>query len=454
VLLNACSSAESSGRDAFSSTAATLVRDGVPAVVAMQFPITDVAALEFAKSFYTALADGARVDDAVRDARNSIKHGLPGSLEWAVPVLYLQSQEAQLFRLGGSAETAEASPSARSPAARGPKLPRKGQAKGFISALRDATPEASAAGPQRIKPTPPPTPPPPTPPSAPPPTPPPPTPEPVAPEAPPSPPPRLPTPPPVPMPGAVPVAAAPAGQVLFSGQLRFPVGILGLGFDGSVLAGGLAPDRVFRWAVPGGWALPPITLMGSAPGPYRLAVARSAPYVAVLTPTGPAIVPWEAPLPIPIGRAPIALSADGQFAVVPLTDGTVRIEDNARTARVSAQLGRPAVDLDADAALKVVAAVCDDGRVRLWATESGAVRAVTTPWPLSSVRVSADGRRAVSAGPQGVALIDTAGGQILSASRLPAGQPPVIAAGPSGSALWISGSWLATGRRERRGAAL
>jgi hypothetical protein len=232
------------------------------------------------------------------------------------------------------------------------------------------------------------------------------------------------------------------GELLFGWQLPFSVGILALGFDGSVLAGGMAPDRIFRWAVPGGWILPPITLRGSALGPYRLAVARAAPYVAVLTPTGPAIMPWEVPLPVPLTRAPIALSADGELAVVPITDGTVRVEDSARVARASTHLGRPAVDLDADDGIQLVAAACDDGRIRLWGTASREVVVVDPPWAVSTIRVSADGRRVVAGGTAGVVLIDTADAQVLAAARLPAGQPPVVAATAGGTALWISGQWL------------
>ena len=52
VVLNACEGAQGSNYDIFSSAAATLVRRGIPAVVAMQYEITDQAAIEFAEQLY------------------------------------------------------------------------------------------------------------------------------------------------------------------------------------------------------------------------------------------------------------------------------------------------------------------------------------------------------------------------------------------------------------------
>ncbi|OKI02078.1 hypothetical protein A6A06_13375 [Streptomyces sp. CB02923] len=98
VVLNACESATSGAEGVFSSTAAKIMREGVPAVVAMQYEITDPAALAFASSFYTGMARGLPVDRAMTLARESVKMTLPGSLEWATPVLFLRSdEETQLF---------------------------------------------------------------------------------------------------------------------------------------------------------------------------------------------------------------------------------------------------------------------------------------------------------------------------------------------------------------------
>jgi hypothetical protein len=96
VVLNACESAVTGSEGFFSSTAAKLMREGVPAVVAMQYEITDDAALAFSSSFYECLARGMPVDRAVMLARESVKMTMR-SLEWATPVLFLASEETHLF---------------------------------------------------------------------------------------------------------------------------------------------------------------------------------------------------------------------------------------------------------------------------------------------------------------------------------------------------------------------
>jgi hypothetical protein len=97
VLLNSCEGARGSERDAFSSTAATLVRPGIPAVLAMQYEITDEAAIEFSRTFYEAIADGLPVDAAVAEARTSLKIEVGNTLEWGTPVLYMRSPDGRIF---------------------------------------------------------------------------------------------------------------------------------------------------------------------------------------------------------------------------------------------------------------------------------------------------------------------------------------------------------------------
>ncbi len=99
VLLNSCEGAKGGERDIFSSTAAILVRKGLPAVLAMQYKITDKAAIEFSRGFYEALADGIPVDAAISEARNSVNLGVKNSLEWGTPVLYMRSSDGVLFKI-------------------------------------------------------------------------------------------------------------------------------------------------------------------------------------------------------------------------------------------------------------------------------------------------------------------------------------------------------------------
>jgi len=97
VFLNSCEGARGSPRDSFSSTAATLVRSGIPAVVAMQYEITDRSAIEFSRSFYDAVADGLPIDAAVAEARTAVKMG--SALEWGTPVLYMRSEDGLIFNI-------------------------------------------------------------------------------------------------------------------------------------------------------------------------------------------------------------------------------------------------------------------------------------------------------------------------------------------------------------------
>ena len=108
VVLNACDTGRASALDPFSSVAGALIRRGVPAAVAMQQEITDLAALEFSRTFYEALADQAPVDVGVMQARQAIRLALPGSLEWGTPVLYMRSPDGVLFNLTAAPATPQA----------------------------------------------------------------------------------------------------------------------------------------------------------------------------------------------------------------------------------------------------------------------------------------------------------------------------------------------------------
>src|SRR6185437_9991064 len=77
--------------------AAELVRGGVTAATAMQYEISDRAAVAFARGFYGAIARDRGVDEAVSSGRVAIL-GLSGkTLEWVTPVLYLRGDDSRLF---------------------------------------------------------------------------------------------------------------------------------------------------------------------------------------------------------------------------------------------------------------------------------------------------------------------------------------------------------------------
>jgi tetratricopeptide (TPR) repeat protein len=105
VLLNACEGARGSQRDIFSSTASILVRRGIPAVLAMQYEITDDAAIEFSRTFYEAVADGLPLDAAVSEARKAISLAIANTFEWGTPVLFLRSPDGRIFDVDRGGES-------------------------------------------------------------------------------------------------------------------------------------------------------------------------------------------------------------------------------------------------------------------------------------------------------------------------------------------------------------
>ncbi len=73
VVLNACNGARSSSGDLFSSTAASLALAGVPAVLAMQFSVSDAMAVKFSGIFYDLLADGYSIQEAFAQTRIELR---------------------------------------------------------------------------------------------------------------------------------------------------------------------------------------------------------------------------------------------------------------------------------------------------------------------------------------------------------------------------------------------
>jgi hypothetical protein len=102
AVLNACEGARSGTSDPFAGTAQSLIQQGLPAVVAMQFEITDDAAIIFARELYGAIADGYPLEAALAEARGAIRD--EGNLtEWGTPVLYSRAPDGHLFDVTGQA---------------------------------------------------------------------------------------------------------------------------------------------------------------------------------------------------------------------------------------------------------------------------------------------------------------------------------------------------------------
>ena len=96
VVLNSCQGARI-GQDIYASTATTLVQRGIPAVIGMQYDISDNAALEFALTFYETLAENVPIETALAEARKAISLGVDESAEWGTAVFYTHAPQSILF---------------------------------------------------------------------------------------------------------------------------------------------------------------------------------------------------------------------------------------------------------------------------------------------------------------------------------------------------------------------
>jgi hypothetical protein len=96
IFLHACQGAAPTSHAGFKSIARELLRAEIPAVVAMQYTITNKEAGRFATTFYKELGNGSAIDEAVQEARRALGKMPP---EWkhhrfGTPVIYLRSEKA------------------------------------------------------------------------------------------------------------------------------------------------------------------------------------------------------------------------------------------------------------------------------------------------------------------------------------------------------------------------
>lgn len=99
VVLQMCETAKVKSAG-FAGVAPWLIQFQVPAVVAMQYPIRQDAAISFSKAFYKALADGKDVDDAFQHARYTITTAVRPifSRNFGTPILYWRSRNGIIIR--------------------------------------------------------------------------------------------------------------------------------------------------------------------------------------------------------------------------------------------------------------------------------------------------------------------------------------------------------------------
>lgn len=100
VVLHSCESGALSSANALVGIASLVVQMNVPAVVAMQFRVSNITAQRFALEFYRRLANNEPVDKAVQEARRHIALGPAGfkSRDFATPVLFMRDPEGLLFQ--------------------------------------------------------------------------------------------------------------------------------------------------------------------------------------------------------------------------------------------------------------------------------------------------------------------------------------------------------------------
>ncbi len=106
AVLNACESARAGRQDThpFAGVANALVLGGLPAVVAMQAPISDDAAIVFSEAFYRQLTTGTPIDTALTEGRQAVHFATPDSSEWSTPILFLRIPNGELFQPAATVE--------------------------------------------------------------------------------------------------------------------------------------------------------------------------------------------------------------------------------------------------------------------------------------------------------------------------------------------------------------
>jgi hypothetical protein len=96
--LNSCEGGRTADDDPFAGVATGLLERQIPAVIAMQFEITDRMASVFSQWLYESLAAGFPVDRALSQARLAIFNRRRG-VEWGTPVLFMRVQDGRIFEV-------------------------------------------------------------------------------------------------------------------------------------------------------------------------------------------------------------------------------------------------------------------------------------------------------------------------------------------------------------------
>lgn len=106
VILGACNSAARDEGGAWTGLAPSLVRENIPAVLAMQYKVRDKNAARFMAIFYARILGGYSIDEAIFEGRQAIfsNSGLE-ERDWGVPVVYLRAEDGIIFPVPKENET-------------------------------------------------------------------------------------------------------------------------------------------------------------------------------------------------------------------------------------------------------------------------------------------------------------------------------------------------------------
>jgi CHAT domain-containing protein/MoxR-like ATPase len=99
VVLAACQSATSETGSALKALGPSLVREDIPAVIAMQDEVRVDTAQFFTQRFYDDLARSGRVDMAMAATRFALYQRNLGEWQWGIPVLMMSTDDGQLFEV-------------------------------------------------------------------------------------------------------------------------------------------------------------------------------------------------------------------------------------------------------------------------------------------------------------------------------------------------------------------
>jgi hypothetical protein len=97
IVLNACDTGAYAIGGELMGVAADLMREEIPAIVAMQFPVPEAAGLEFTRRFYACIALGLSLEQAVTEARIGILTVLQHPVYWGIPVLFTRAPDGTIL---------------------------------------------------------------------------------------------------------------------------------------------------------------------------------------------------------------------------------------------------------------------------------------------------------------------------------------------------------------------